>query len=138
MKVITKRSIGILAIAAITVVLSVLAGCAAAEEDSIEDIINNFIAGINAQDIEAIVECLDPVSVSTGTASDLNYWKTYFSAPPYTITSFTETSDTTATVTFTPSVGAALTWYFRMTDAGNTYFIKQIDDNADLMSPFFQ
>lgn len=131
------RIIGVIAVAAIAVLLSLLAGCAQAEGDSMEDVIGEFTAGINARNLDAIKATLDSTATSYSTA-DLAFWAENFPQTDYVVGTFTEISDTTASVIFNSVSGASLTYYFQMTDGGDTYYVRMIDDNANLLSPFFQ
>ena len=113
--------------------------CSSAADADMRDVVSDFIAGINAQDLGAIRECLDADARDYG--EDLAFWtdaERFGTATDYVLASFEELTDTTAAAAFTSQTGNDPTYYFKMTDGGSTYYIRLIDDDADLSSPSFQ
>lgn len=109
-----------------------LAGCAPASE-SMRDVIDDFIAGVNDQDIGAIKDRLDDDAADYNTASTLDFWNVYFvpANAPFAIGSFDKSGDS-ATVTFAGTAGGDFTYYFEMkeekatTTEGGTFYIERI------------
>ncbi len=130
------RTVMIRAASALAALL-LFAGCA--EEPDMEGVVSDFIAGINAQDIDAVRSCLDAKAGKYGEGMDFWTDGTRFgTATDHAIGAFTELKGTTARADFSSATGGARTFYFRMRDGGNRFYIRHIDNDADLMSPFFQ
>jgi hypothetical protein len=122
----TKGILAFASVVAIVAALSILAGCKPATDESIRDVIDNFIAGVNDEDMSAVRKTLDANADYYSLALAANFWTdAAFPNTPYTISAYSDT-DSSATVTFKPTSGADQTFYFEMTDGGDTYYIKMI------------
>jgi hypothetical protein len=133
------RAKGILAfvsVVAIVAALSILAGCKPASE-SIRDVIDNFIAGVNDGDMAAVRKTLDANATGYNGALIASYWETFFPDTPYAIGTYSDTGNS-ATVTFTSASGGDKTYYFEMADGGDTFYIKRIRFTNSSGSSFFQ
>lgn len=131
MKKRTKTLIGLLAVVAFACLI-LLAGCAPADDsESIEDVINKFVAAVNEGDLITVKECLDPAADDYSTAVTDAFFLNYFGATPFTITSYAE-SGTTATVELTPADAAdvPLDLVFTMVEGDDTYYITTIEDSV--------
>lgn len=132
MKTRTKTFIGILAVVALAAGLSLLAGCAQEDDpESIEDVINKFVAAVNAENLEDVKECLDPAAIASATALIDKFFDTWFTDPPYSKTAYDE-SGNTATVELTSDDPTAvpLDLVFTMVDGDDTYYITTIENSA--------
>jgi hypothetical protein len=141
-----KTKIALRALAALLLASAALflAGCAPASE-SMRDVIEDFIAGVNDQDIGDIKDRLDDDAADYNTASTLEFWDVYFTPgnAPFEITAFDKSGDS-ATVTFTGSAGGDFTYYFEMTEKkgtmteGGTFYIRRIRQNNSSGSVIFE
>lgn len=139
----TKTALRALAALLLASAALLLAGCAPASE-SMRDVIDDFIAGVNVNDASAIKDCLDE-DAEYYSLADETYWANAFPnwASSYSITSFDKSGDT-ATVTFTPGSGVDLICYFDMKERkatmteGGTFFISSIKRNNSSGTPIFE
>ncbi len=111
------------------------AGCASGEAD-MEGVVSDFIAAVDGRDIEAVRACLDATAADYGEGWDFWTDETRFgTATDHAIASFEPLTDTTARVDFSSATGGGRTFYFRMRNGGNRFYIRMIDNDPDLMSP---
>ncbi len=128
----TKTALGALATILLASAAFLLAGCAPASE-SMRDVIDDFIAGVNDEDVEAIKDRLDDGAADYNTASTMAFWNAYFvpANAPFAISSFDKSGDS-ATVTFAGTAGGDFTYYFEMKEKkatateGGTFYIERI------------
>lgn len=128
----TKTALRALAALLLASAALLLAGCAPASE-SMRDVIDDFIAGVNDGDEDAIKDRLDDDAADYNTASTMDFWDVYFlpANVPFTISSF-DKSGNDATVTFSGASGPEFTYYFEMNEKkatateGGTFYIRRI------------
>lgn len=127
----TKTAFRALAALLLASAALILAGCAPASE-SMRDVIEDFIAGVNESDVGAIKDRLDDDAADYNTASTMAFWNSSFPEvnKPFEITAFDKSGDS-ATVTFTGG-GVDFVRYFEMdekkatTTEGGTFYISRI------------
>lgn len=133
----TKGILAFASVVAIVAALSILAGCKPATDESIRDVLDNFIAGVNDGDMAAVRKTLDANADGYNGALIASYWETFFPDTPYVIGTYSDTGSSAA-VTFTSTSGGDKIYYFEMTDGGDTYYIRRIRFTNSSGASFFQ
>lgn len=133
----TKGILAFVSVVAVVAALFILAGCQPATDESIRDVLDNFIAGVNDGDMAAVRKTLDANADGYNAALIADYWDTLFPNTPYSIGAYSDT-DSSATVTFTSTSGADQTYYFDMIDGGDTFYIKMIRRSSSSGLVLFQ
>jgi len=115
-----KTFLRIAGFALLSILVLLASGCAP-KAPTKKDVVEDFISGINNQNLSAVKNTLDSSANNYNTA-DMNFWNGFFKDLPYSISSF-NTSSSTAQVHFSASrIGADIDMHFDFNEEAGSLF----------------